>query len=189
MKRKKVISPVKKEQSSPEVLAARTEHEAKGYRITNMKEILLHNVVAFQALEEGTYSVVAELKKHLSPRTITFFGYAISKGNQCLICGHYFKKLVTDMGVKDFEHFSFTDEEQELIDFAGALATDANHVPDAMYEKLQERYDEETLVLIVTYGVMTLANNYFNNIVGTQLDSYLYDYYDGDIGGPDPHEA
>lgn len=179
MKRKNVISQVTKEQSSPEVLAARAAHEAKGYRITNMKETLLHNVVAFEALEGGSYAVDEELKKHISNRAVTFFGYAVSNGNQCLICGHYFKKLVADLGVTDFENFEFTDEEKDLLAFAEALASDPNHVPDEVYEKLQERYDEETLVLLVTYGVLTLANNYWNNIVGTELDEYLYPYYKG----------
>ena len=40
---------------------------------------------------------------------------------------------------------------------------------------LQARYDEETLVLIVTTAVLTLANNYWNNIVGTPIDDYLHD--------------
>lgn len=181
MKRKNVISQVTKEQSSPEVLAAREAHEAKGYRITNMKETLLHNVTAFVSLEEGSYAVNRELKKHISPRSVTFFGYAVSNGNQCLICGNYFKKLVADLGVTDFENFRFTEEEQDLIAFAEALTTDPNHVPDDIYEKLQSRYDEETMVLLVTDAVFLLANNYFNNIVGTKLDEYLYPYFDGDL--------
>ena len=49
-----------------------------------------------------------------------------------------------------------------------------------MYEKLQSRYDEETMVLLVTIAVLTLANNYFNNIVGTELDEYLLPYYKKD---------
>ena len=73
------------------------------------------------------------------------------------------------------EDFEFTDEEMELLDFAAALVKDPNHVPDEIYEPLQARYDEETLVLIVTTAVLTLANNYWNNIVGTPIDDYLHD--------------
>lgn len=181
MKRKNVISQVTREQSSPEVLAAREAHEAQGYRITNMKETLLHNVVAFEALEGGSYAVGAELTKHISKRAKTIFGYAISNGNKCLICGNYFKKLVADLGITDFDDFEFTEEESDLLAFAEALAADPNHVPDEVYEKLQARYDEETMVLLVTSAVFTLANNYWNNIVGTKLDEYLYPYYDGDL--------
>ena len=178
MERKKPISRVTRDIASPEVLEAMAKHEAKGYRITNMKETLLHNVVAFEALEGGSYAVGEELTKHISKRAKTFFGYAISNGNSCLICGNYFKKLVADLGVEDFEHFQFTEEEQDLLAFAEALAADPNHVPDEVYERLQARYDEETLVLLVTSAVFTLANNYFNNIVGTELDDYLESYRD-----------
>ena len=180
MKRKNVISRVTRDIASPEVLKAMEEHEAKGYRITNMKEILLHNVVAFQALEGGTYAVDEELAKHIPLRALKFFGYAISNGNECLICGNYFKKIVADMGITDFDHFQFTEEEEDLLDFAQALVQDPNHVPDAVYEKLQSRYDEETMVLLVTIAVLTLANNYFNNLVGTELDEYLLPYYKKD---------
>lgn len=179
MERKKVISRVTRDIASPEVLEAMAKHEAKGYRITNMKETLLHNVVAFEALEGGSYAVGEELGKHIPKRALDFFGYAVSNGNKCLICGNYFKKIVVDSGVTDFENFQFTEEEQDLLAFAEALASDPNHVPDEVYERLQARYDEETLVLLVTDAVLTLANNYFNNIVGTELDEYLYPYYDG----------
>ncbi len=60
---------------------------------------------------------------------------------------------------------------------AEALVKDPNHVPDDIYEALQARYDEETMVIVITYAVLTLANNYFNNIVGTELDEYLIPYY------------
>lgn len=179
MKRKKVISRVTRDIASPEVLKAMENHEKKGYRITNMKEILLHNVVAFQALEEGTYAVDEELVKKIPERALKIFGYAISNGNSCLICGNYFKKILADMGITDFANFEFTEEENDLIAFADALVADPNHVPDEVYEKLQERYDEETLVLLITNAVLALANNYFNNIVGTELDSYLLPYYNG----------
>lgn len=179
MKRKNVISRVTRDIASPEVLAAMDRHEAAGHRITNMKETLLHNVVAFESLETSTYAVDAELQKHISPRAALFFGYAISNGNECLICGNYFKKLVKDAGVDDFDSFEFTEEEELLLEFAAALTEDPNHVPDEIYEKLQAKYDEETMVLLVTTAVLTLANNYWNNIVGTELDDYLKPYYEG----------
>ena len=179
MKRKNVISQVTVENSSPEVLKARADHEAAGRWMTNMKETLMHSVVSFNALENGFYDVGDELAKHIPRRSLTLMCYAISTGTDCLICGHYFKKLVSDMGI-DFDTFAFTDEETDLIAYARALAADPNHVPDEVYEPLQARYDEETMVLLVTYSVLMLANNYYNNIVGTKLDSYLYPYYDGD---------
>ena len=176
MERKKLISRIDRNNVTPEQKAAIEHHIAQGYRITNMKETLLHNVTAFTSLEEGSYAVGKELRAKIGKRADILFGYAISSGNECPICGNYFKWVLEDqLGVKDFDHFEFTDEEIELIDFAAALVKNPNHVPDEVYEPLQRRYDEETLVLLITSAVLTLANNYWNNIVGTAIDDYLHE--------------
>lgn len=176
MERKKVISRIDRNNTTKEQQAAIDHHIEQGYNITNMKETLLHSVVSFVSLEESSYAVDRALQEKIGKRAKILFGYAISSGNECPICGNYFKwVLESQLGVTDFDHFEFTDEEIELIDFAAALVKDPNHVPDEVYEPLQARYDEETLVLIVTTAVLTLANNYWNNIVGTEIDDYLYE--------------
>ena len=176
MERKKLISRIDRNNTTPEQQAAIDHHIEQGYRITNMKETLLHSVESFVSLEEGTYAVDKKLREKIGERASILFGYSISSGNECPICGNYFKwVLESKLGVTDFDHFEFTDAEMELIDFAAALVKDPNHVPDEVYEPLQERYDEETMVLIITNAVLALANNYWNNIVGTPIDDYLYE--------------
>ena len=177
MVRKNVISRVTPANASPEALRAMAEHKELGYRITNMKEILCHNATAFRAMEFGGYEVKKELIEKIPARSIEIFSYAISNGNECLICGHYFKKIIVDLGI-DWDTFEFNEEEQDLLNFAEALVKDPNRVPDDVYEPLQARYDEETMVLLVTHAVILLANNYFNNIVGTEIDDYLLPYVD-----------
>lgn len=176
MERKKLISRIDRNNTTPEQQAAIDAHIAGGHTITNMKETLLHSVVSFVSLEESSYAVDEALREKIGKRASILFGYAISSGNECPICGNYFKwVLESQLGVTDFDHFEFTEEEIELIDFAAALVKDPNHVPDSVYEPLQNRYDEETLVLIITTAVLTLANNYWNNIAGTAIDDYLYE--------------
>jgi len=176
MERKKLISRIDRNNTTPEQQAAIDHHIEQGYRITNMKETLLHSPVSFISLEESSYAVDKALQGKIGKRASILFGYAISSGNECPICGNYFKWVIEDkLGIKDFDHFEFTEEEIELIDFAAALVKDPNHVPDEVYEPLQDRYDEETLVLIITAAVFTLANNYWNNIVGTDIDGYLHE--------------
>ena len=51
MKRKNVISQVTLEQSSPEVLKARADHEAAGYWKTNMKETLKNMLASDKELD------------------------------------------------------------------------------------------------------------------------------------------
>ena len=176
MERKKLIPRIDLNNTTPEQQKAIDHHIEQGYRITNMKETLLNSVVSFESLEESTYAVDRELVKRIGSRADILFGYAVSSGNECPICGNYFKWVFEDkLGVTDFDHFEFTDEEVELLDFAAALVKDPNHVPDSVYEPLQKRYDDETLVLLITSAVLLLANNYWNNIVGTAIDDYLYE--------------
>lgn len=166
MNRKNVISQVTVENSTKEQLEIREKHIAGGYKMTKMKETILHNPTIFKTFVEGSYVVSEEIEKHIDSKSIYILDYFISWGNECIVCGGYFKRLLDEIGIKDPENFEFTDEQRDLIAFGEALARDPNHVPDEVYEALQARYDEETMVALVTHGVYMLANNYFNNIVG-----------------------
>lgn len=173
MERKKQISQVTEANSTPEQLKARKDHIAQGYKMTNMKETLLHNLPIFNTFVGGSYIVSEELEKKIPSRSVYIFDYVVSTGNDCLVCGGYFERLLDRLGI-DFETFSFNDEENDLIAFAKALTEDPNHVPDDVYEKLQARYDEETLVVLITHAVYMLANNYFNNIAGVDPSELIY---------------
>lgn len=63
MERKKLISRIDRAHTTPEQQAAIDHHIEQGYRITNMKETLLHSVVSFTSLEEGSYAVDKALKE------------------------------------------------------------------------------------------------------------------------------
>ncbi len=73
------ISLIDYETASEEVKQVWTEHEKKGYRITNMKRTLLHSITAFQSLEDGFYSLQERLETFLDKRAVAFFAYAISQ--------------------------------------------------------------------------------------------------------------
>ena len=175
MDRKSLIGRIDRNNTTPEQQAAIDEHLSHGYTITNMKETLLNSVVCFDAMEKGSYAVGAALEEKIGKRAVTLFGFTLSSDNECPICGNYFKWALSNIGITDFEHFEFTDEEMELIDLATAFAKDPNHVPDEIYEPVKDRYDDETMVLIITYLVLTAANNYWNNLAGTPIDNYLYE--------------
>jgi len=166
MQRKNVISQVTEAQSNEEQLELRRRHLADGRKMTKMKETILHNPEMFKAFVEGSYVVSDEIERLIDPTSIYILDYFISWGNECIVCGGYFQRLLKEIGIEDPEHFDFTDEQKELIAFGEALARDPNNVPDEVYEALQARYDEKTMVALVTHGVFMLANNYFNNIVG-----------------------
>ena len=75
----------------------------------------------------------------------------------------YFAKLLRQNGIVDFENFAFTAEEQLLIDYGRALARDAKHIPDELFDRLRSAFSEETIVVATAMGVFMIANNVFND--------------------------
>lgn len=157
------ISKIDPQTASPEVRAAIDAHLSEGYRLTNEKLTLLHNVTAFNALEAQSYALDREFQRLVGKRAADFFEYAISLENDCLVCSRYFARLLRQNGIEDFEHFAFTDEERLLIDYGRALAKNPKRIPDALFEQLRAVFSEETLVVATAMGVFMIANNVFND--------------------------
>lgn len=144
------------------------DHLAQGYRLTNEKLTLLHNVEAFKAIEDSSYTLDRELQRLIGKRAGDFFEYAISEENGCLVCSTYFRKLLKDNGI-DFDNFQFTKKEELLISFGRALAKDPKNIPDEIYTELKEEFTEEEIVVITAMGVLMVANNYFNDILKIEV--------------------
>jgi len=168
--KKPVISLVEPEQASPEARAAIEAHLAKGYALTNEKRTLLHNAVAFQALEGMSYAVSAELKKFVGHRAANLFEYAISLENDCLVCSTYYRRFLKTLGIDDLESVELTDDEQLLISYARAIARDHKNVPDELLTSLVERFGEEAVVVLTTMAMFMIGNNYFNDILRVQSE-------------------
>ncbi len=153
-------------QTAPiEVKEAVNEHVKQGYQITNEKLTLLHNVTAFRALEVQSYELDRELQRLIGKRAADFYEYAISLENDCIVCSTYFKKLLEENGVSDFENFDFTDREKLLIAYGRAIVDDHRNISDELFEQLREEFNEEEIVVITTMGLFMIANNYFNDIL------------------------
>lgn len=172
-----IVSRIDLTNISSEVRDVIEGHKAKGYRITNMKETLLHSVTSFQSLEDGVYNLQEELEKYLDKRTVVIFGYAISSNDDCIICSNYFKKILIDNGI-DYNTFEFSDDELLLIQFAKEFVENKAHVSDGVLDKLGKRFDEKQLVEITSFAALLVANNYFNNALRVELDDYLLEYQD-----------
>ena len=157
------IAPVNLTDLSPEAKAAVDEHLRQGYRLTNEKLTLLHNVSAFEALEAQSYAVDRELQRLVGKRATDFFEYAISVQNDCIVCTTYFSKLLRSMGIEDFEHFAFTPEEELMIEYGRAIAKSPKQIPEELFERLRSAFDEETIVVMTTMAVFMIANNIFND--------------------------
>ena len=112
---KPIISLVEPENASETARAAAEAHLAKGYRLTNEKRTLLHNAVAFNALEDMSYAVSAEMKKFTGSRAANLFEYAISLENDCLVCSTYYRKTMAALGIEDLDAVELTEDEELLV--------------------------------------------------------------------------
>lgn len=168
MPRISTIDPVN---SSPEVKAAITDHLQRGYRLTNEKLTLLHNVTAFDALEVQSYAVDRELQRLVGKRAADLFEYAISVQNDCIVCTTYFRKLLMGMGIYDPEQFDFTKKEKMMIEYGRAVAKNPKQIPDEVFKQLRAVFDEETIVVMTTMAVFMIANNVFNDALQVEPET------------------
>jgi hypothetical protein len=168
------ISQVEYENASEEVKAQFDDQIKKHGRITNMKKTLLHSVPAFKALMEW-YPLEKEVEKFLGERATNFYCYAISTQNQCLICSTFFRKILVDLKI-DFDHFTFTEEENEIIEYGRFLVQDPANIPEELFTKLEKRYTQEQIVLLTAFGSMMIATNLINTALKVELDDILVPY-------------
>lgn len=147
---------------------------AKHGRITNMKRTLLHNVPAFKAYMEW-YTLYDLIVPFTGERALTLFSFAISSGNECLICSNFFRKILVDSG-DDPDNPNLSETEQLLMDFGAAICTDPHDIPDYIYDELKAKFNDEQIVLLISFAGIMYATNLFNTVAKVPLDEVLYKY-------------
>ena len=160
--------------SSDAVKAEYDDQIAKHGRITNMKRTLLHNLPSFKAYMEW-YTLYDELVPVLGERALSIFSYAISTGNDCLVCGSFFTKILEDSG-EDVSCMELNEKEQLLLDLGTAIAADPHNIPQTMYDGLKSMFTDEQIVTIIAFAGIMYATNLFNTITKVDLDEVLYEY-------------
>ena len=91
--------------ASEEVKREYDDQIAKHGRITNMKRTLLHNVPAFKAYMEW-YTLYDLLVPVVGERAMSLYSYAISSGNDCLVCSTFFRKILIEL-ILEFDYSLF----------------------------------------------------------------------------------
>ena len=146
----------------------------KNGRVTNMKRTLLHNVPAFKAYMEW-YTLRDLVTPFIGDRALSIFAHSISQGNDCLLCSTFFRKILTEEGDNP-DNPSLSDTERLLSDFGLAITKDPNNIPESVYSRLKEKFNDEQLVLLIAFAGIMAATNLFNMIAKVPLDEVLYDY-------------
>lgn len=143
-------------------------------RITNMKKTLLHHVPSFRVLMEW-YPLRDELVKVIGEFNLNVFAYAISFGNECMICSTFFRRLLKDAG-QDPDNLKLDADAKLLSDYAKCCISHPAEVDDELFAKMRARFNEEQIVLITAFAGIMIATNLINNALDVPLDEYLVPY-------------
>ena len=166
-------------QTAPEnVQEVIRRHLAQGHQLTNEKRTLLHNVNAFLAIEEASYTLDRDLQERIGKLDADLFEYAISVSNECLVCTTYFSRLLREEHHLDPSDFKLTRRQELLMNYARKLGSDPKSITDEEFTELKEDFlrhgdkdgapvseekAEEIMVILTAMGAMMVANNYVND--------------------------
>jgi hypothetical protein len=168
------ISQIDYETADAATKAAHDEEVRLRGRMTNMKRTLLHSIPANRIYAEW-FTLRDELRPALSDREVWLFCHAIAVQQNGLVPRMFFRRAMIENGIVP-EDPRPTADEQLLIDFGVAIATNSNAVPDAIWDALKARYDERTLVNLVAFAGIMVATIIFTNVVAVELDAELERY-------------
>jgi alkylhydroperoxidase family enzyme len=130
--------------------------------------------VALDALLQW-YPLHDAVAPFLGERRTWLYCHAISTQSDCLICSTFFRRLLADSG-EDPDDLQLDELDELVIDLGRRLADDPHTVDDALYARLEERFDRTQIVELIAFGAMMVATNVFNDALGVDLDGYLQPY-------------
>ena len=168
------ISMTEYETAGEDVRREYNDQIARHGRITNMKRTLLRSVLAFRAYMEW-YTLRDLIVPFIGERALSLFSYAISNGNNCLICSLFFRKILVDSG-EDPDNPRLNDVERLLMELGRQIAVDPHAITDDVYDGLKLKFTEEQIVLLIAFAGIMYATNLFNTIAKVPLDEVLYPY-------------
>lgn len=158
----------------PEMEDAASAHLATGARMTNMKNTLAHDRVAFDALMSW-YPLRDAVAPFLGDRRVELFCHAVSTQTDCLICSTFFRRLLVERG-EDPDALALDPGDELIVDVGRALGRAGSTIPDELFARLRAAYDERQIVLLVAFGALMVATNVVNNALEVPLDDYLQPY-------------
>ncbi len=171
------ISQIDYPEASPEIRAEHDRELSLRGRMTNMKRIMLHSPAAHRIYAEW-FTLRDLLRPAISDRAIWLFSLAISEASNSLVPSTFFRRALIDSGLQP-ETIVPDADEALLMEFGKAIIADSNAVPDAVWQQLEARYDEPTLVNLVAFAGIMVATTIFTNVVEVDLDPELNSYKKG----------
>jgi hypothetical protein len=113
-----------------------------------------------------------KVKQHLGERAAYLYAWSVSSTSNCSVCATYFRKTIIENG-EDPDKLLLNDYEKTLIDFGSAIAEHKGCIANHVYNSLEQYHNSEEMVLLVAFAAQMIATNIFNNVIETDIDSYL----------------
>ncbi len=157
--------------------AIRYHEEVQGGHMTNMKYTLLRDLKAFEVYM-GWYDLSKEVKQFMSDREFNVLCYGVSSGNDCLVCGTFFRKILIESG-EDPDALKLSKKEETIFNFAKAMAKDFHNIPGEIYDELDTYYNEEQMIQLIAFAGQMYATNVFVTTAKVDLDEILINYRKG----------
>jgi alkylhydroperoxidase family enzyme len=107
--------------------------------------------------------------------SLNVYAYAISFGNECLICSTFFRKILKDAG-HDPDNMKLDETSNLLIDYAKACISKPAEVSGELFKRMRTRFNEEQIVLLTAFAGIMIATNLINTALDVPLDDYLTEY-------------
>jgi hypothetical protein len=120
-------------------------------------------------------SIVREIKKYNQQQGAYLFAWSISNAADCPLCSIFFRRIMMDAGEKP-EALDLNEYEKTLLAFGDAIGKNKGHLTDETYINLAQHQNEEEMVVLIAFAGEMIATNIFNNVVETEIDTYLAPY-------------
>jgi hypothetical protein len=169
------IDPIASEKITTDTRDAFDKH-VKDYqaRITNMKATLGHSLLSFNVYMQW-YPLYERVKRITGERPAYLFAWSVSNSSNCPLCSTFFRKIIIDNGEKP-EALSLSEYENTLLDFGSSIAQYKGCIANHVYNDLAQHHNDEEMVVLIAFAGQMIATNIFNNVIETEIDTYLTSY-------------
>jgi hypothetical protein len=169
------VQPITEQEISP-VLRLAFEQHVREYNavITNMKSTLAHSLLSFDIYMQW-YPLYQKVKQVVGERTAYLFAYSISTASNCPLCSVFFRRIMIEAG-ENPDSLVLSEYETTLLNFGSAVAQYKGCISNQVYNDLARHHSTEEIVVLTAFAGQMIATNIFNNVIETEIDTYLTPY-------------
>lgn len=169
------IQALNKDSLPPSVSIVLERHlQQHNANVTNTSLTLCHSLLALEVYLHW-HTLYARLEELLGKRMAAIYAYALSKSSDSPLCTAFFRKILAE-NFEDPDGWKLDEQEKAIYDFGTSVSLYKGNISDHVFHPIERYFDSESLVLLIAFAGQMIAINVFNNVVETDIDSYLANY-------------